>query len=78
MVGCEIRRLTSRVLYGKNPLVYSGKLTLRWVENGTNLKMFFLLKSGNIPASYVSLLECNYLLFKNYQLVQGFWHQPQE
>ena len=38
---------------------YAGAIKHSWLENGPGLKMYFLLKVGDIPASYVSLPEGN-------------------
>ena len=41
------------------------------MENGPGLKMYFLLKKGHFPASYVSLLEGTTL-----NLFQAEWLHP--
>ena len=40
------------------------RLQLRWLENRPNLKMYFLLKNVDIPASYVS--ETQRVIYKYY------------
>ena len=47
---------SSCLFSGLSCWLHSGNLTLQW-KNGPGLKMYFLFKNGDIPASYVNLAE---------------------